>query len=119
MNDIIGPIEFPFRVFSNSYADLQGGGLITFISNIIRLAVVAAGIFAFLNLILAGFEYISSAGDTKKTAQALARINMSLIGLVIIVASFAVAAIIGLILFGDAGAILNPRIYGPGNMGEN
>jgi hypothetical protein len=53
-------------------------------------------------------------GDSKKMTQAWDRIWQSLVGLVIIVASFVIAALVGLLFFGDAGFILSPRIYGPG-----
>jgi len=56
----------------------------------------------------------SSAGNPEKTSGALARINMSLIGLVIIAGANIIAAIIGQVLFGSWTAIINPQIYGPG-----
>ena len=112
MLSIFGPITNPLP----NYGELTDPnmGLISFLSNLIRLAIVGAGLFAFINLILAGFQYIGSGGDVKATGAALNRINMSLVGLVVIVASFAIAGVIGLLLFGDASAILSPTIYGPG-----
>lgn len=107
----------PFGSITNPvthYSDLEGGGLINFISNIIKFVSIAAGLFAFLNFIIAGFMYITAGGDSKKTSEAWAKIYMSLIGLVIIVSSYVIAALIGLIFFGDATAILSPQIYGPG-----
>jgi hypothetical protein len=112
-----GTVTNPLNTINPSgYGDLvsSGGGLIGFFSNVLKLVTVAAGIFAFVNLILAGFTYISSGSDPKSTAAAMAKINMSLIGLVIIVASYAIAAIAGLILFNNPSAILSPVIYGPG-----
>lgn len=90
-------------------------GLPIFISNIVRLIMIGAGIFAFINLVIAGLLYVTSAGDEKKVSQALASINMSLIGLVVLIASFAITGIVSYILFGDATAILQPTIYGPGS----
>lgn len=109
--DIFGNVDSPY---SSAYGDLCASGPTAFATNLIKLAFVAAGLFAFINLILAGFIYISSNGDPKKTASAMQKINMSLIGLVVMVASFALTAIMGQLLFGDATAILNPTIYGPG-----
>jgi hypothetical protein len=112
-----GAIANPLKKF-NSYGDLTdtgtNGGLIVFVSNFIKFAVVVAGLFAFFNLIGAGYMYISAGSDSKKTAEAWAKIYMSLIGLVVIIASFAIAGILGYLLFGNADAILNPKIYGPG-----
>ncbi len=96
------------------YKDLQGGGLIDFISNIVKLVTIGAGLFAFINLIIAGFIYISAGSDAKKTTEAWSKIYMSLIGLVVIVSSYALAGIIGMVVFKDPTAILSPKIYGPG-----
>lgn len=89
------------------------GGLIVLLNNVLRLIFVASGIFAFLKIILAGVGFINAGGDTKKIETAWNGIWQSLFGLVIIVGSFAIAALIGILLFGNAGAILNPQIYGP------
>ena len=58
---------------------------------------------------------MNAGNDPKKIELAWAKIWQSMVGLLIIVASFALAALIGLILFQDASAILKPAIYGPGN----
>ena len=112
---VTNPLE---QINPNGYGDINdtsgAGGLVGFISNMLKVVAVAAGLFAFINLILAGFIYITSGSDPKKTAEAMNKITMSLIGLVIIIASYALAALIGLIMFGDANAILSPAIYGPG-----
>jgi hypothetical protein len=92
-----------------------GGGLILLLSNLVKLAIIAAGIFALFNFITAGFQYISAAGDPKATGQVGNKITGTIIGLVLVATSFAIAALLGLILFGNAGAILNPVIYGPAN----
>lgn len=91
-----------------------GGGLILLFSNILKLVFVAAGIYAFVNFILAGFGYMTAAGDSKALTAAWSRIWQSLLGLVIIVGSFALISLISYILFGNPTFILNPKIYGPG-----
>lgn len=88
-------------------------GIVLFFSNILRLVFLAAGIYAFLNFIVAGFQYMSAGGDSKVLTQAWNRIWQSLMGLVIIVGSFALAALFGYLIFGDASAILSPKVYGP------
>jgi len=89
-------------------------GLPAFITNIITIVFVAAGLYAFFNLMIAGFSYITAAGDEKKIMAATQSINMSLIGLVVMVAAAAVTGIISYLLFGSATAILSPSITGPG-----
>lgn len=110
MYQLFGTINWP-----SAYPSLEQGGLTQFIANVIYLIATAGGIMAFLNIIMAGFAYISSGGDSKATQAAWAKIYMSLIGLVIIVASFLVAGLIGIVFFGDAGALINPKVVGPGS----
>ncbi len=104
-----GSIKSPIT----GYGSVQSG-LPAFISNIVRVIFVAAGLFAFFNLIFAGFTYITAAGDKQKIEKALVSINMSLTGLVIIVAASIVTGIVSFILFGSPTAILAPNIVGPG-----
>ena len=114
--DIVGNITNPLPdVYKSIVAtDAGPGGLILFVSNLLRLVFVGAGIYALLNFIVAGYQYMSAGGDSKMLTQAWSRIWQTLMGLVIIVGSFALAALFGYLIFGDAGYILNPKIYGPG-----
>ena len=115
MASLFGDITNPLEKMGTGYGDISSTkGLTYFISNIIKLVTVGAGLFAFINLIIAGFLYISAGSDAKKTAEAWSKIYMSLIGLVVIVASYAIAAVLGTIFFGNPNAILSPTIYGPG-----
>ncbi len=112
MADLLGePISNPVT----SYGDV-GTGLPSFITNVVTIIFAAAGIFAFFNLVFAGFTYVTSGGDQKKIEQAQASINMSLLGLIIMVAAAALTGIISFILFGSATAILAPNITGPGSI---
>jgi hypothetical protein len=94
------------------YGDLASGGLITFVSNIIRIITIIAGVWSLFNIVFAGFTYITSANDAKGIEKAWQSIYMSLIGMIIIVAAFTITAIFSWILFGDATFILNPIIIG-------
>lgn len=106
-----GTIKSPLTGYGSVESSL---GLPAFISNIITIIFVAAGLFAFFNLMIAGFSYISAAGDIKKIEAATQSINMSLMGLVIMVAAAAITGIVSYLLFGSATAILSPSITGPG-----
>jgi len=112
---VIGKITMPDSLKSG-YGDLTSfkGGLIGFGSNLIKLIMVLAGIWSFLNIIFAGFNYITQSTNPEAIGNANRQIYMSLLGLVIIVGSFALAGILGYLLFGDVSAILSPKIYGPG-----
>jgi hypothetical protein len=98
-----------------NYKDV-GVGLPAFISNVITIVFAAAGLYAFFNLMLAGFSYVTAAGDEKKIMAATQSINMSLIGLVVMVAAAAITGIVSYLLFGSATAILSPSITGPGSV---
>ncbi len=88
-------------------------GLTTFLTNILRVVFLAAGIWAFINFILACYTFLSASGDPKKIASAWEKIWFTVIGLVIIVSSFVLAGIVGFLVFGDPLFILKPKIYGP------
>lgn len=111
---IIGKVTPPPAI-GEKYGGLIGepGGLIKFAGNIVRLLIVIAGLYAFFNLIIAGYGFMSAGGDPKKMEAAWAKIWQSLLGLLFIVGSFVLAAIFGYMLFGEATAILKPEIYGP------
>lgn len=88
-------------------------GLTQLATNLLRLAILGAALWAFLNIIVAGFNFLTAAGDSKKVAAAWERIYLSIVGLVVIVASFILAAIVGYLVFGDPLFILQPQIYKP------
>src|SRR3989344_5263168 len=71
----------------NQFALIAGGGqigLLVFVSALIKLLVVVAGIWSMFNLILAGFKYITAANDAKAVDTALQRIYMNFICMIII-----------------------------------
>lgn len=90
------------------------GGIVIFMSNLIRLVVIIAGIFGLFNIISAGFTIISSSGNPKAMEQANSSLFYSLIGLSLMVGSFAITAIVSFLLFGNAMYILSPTIPTPG-----
>jgi hypothetical protein len=72
-----------------------------------------AGIYAVLNLVLAGYGYISAGGDPKRIQDAGNKIWHSVLGLVVAAGSLVIAAVIGQILFNDPGALLRLRYFSP------
>lgn len=114
LESIFGNIDNPLKTINPyGYSGIAEGGLVGFLNNVFRLLFVVAGLYALINFILAGLGYLSAEGDAKKTEMAWNKIWQSLVGLLIIVSAFVLAAIFGYLLFGSAGAILNPKIYGP------
>ncbi|MDH5533399.1 MAG: hypothetical protein OEX81_03165 [Candidatus Pacebacteria bacterium] len=110
-----GTIDAPAGVVDYNIAAGGGDaiGILVFITRFIQLIFVIAGIWVMYNVISAGFIYLGAEGDSKAHSKVKDQITMSVIGLIIIVASYGIASIIGLIFFGRADFILNPIIQGP------
>jgi len=88
-------------------------GITLLLSNILKLTIYGAGLFTLINLIVSGIQYIGSAGNPELLKQASSRIWISLLGLLIIAASFILAALIGIIFFKDAMFIIQPALPNP------
>ena len=84
-----------------------------FISNIVKLLIVGAGIYALFNIVTAGYSFMSAGGDPKKIADAWGKIWQTLLGLLLAAGSIVLAAIFGRIIFGNANALLQITIFGP------
>ena len=108
--DGIGVIKRPTNIPDAIGASGELTGLITFLNAFLRLVFIAAGLFALFNIIIAGFDFIGAGGDPKNIAKAWEKIWQSALGLLIIVASFLLAAIIGVLFFGSPTAILQPTL---------
>ncbi len=104
---LIGNVEAPPGV--EKYTSLT-----VFLSNILKLLIVGAGIYALFNVALAGYAFLSAGDDPKKIAGASGKIWQSLIGLLIAAGSVVLAAIFGELIFGEWDALLKITIYGPG-----
>lgn len=107
----IGKIEisnFPFPTIDQATGELTG--LIAFGNTLLRLLFIAGGVWGLLNIVLAGFGFLSAGGDPKNITKAWSKMWQSLIGLMIIVSSFALAAIVGIVVFKDPSAILVPKL---------
>jgi hypothetical protein len=60
---------------------------------IVQLIYFVAGVALFINFLIGGLQWINAGGDAKAMASARGRITNSLIGLVIVVAAFAITRI--------------------------
>ncbi len=116
MLQIFGKITPPPGVSDYISIDTSGGkvlGLVSFLTTIVRLLIVGAGLFTLFNIILAGYAFLSAGDDSKAIANAWAKIWQSVLGLAIAAGSLVLAAIIGWLVFHDARALISPTIYGP------
>lgn len=81
------------------------------ISAIVGFMTIVGSIWFMFQLLFGGYEWISSAGDTKKLTTARQRIMNGFFGLVIIVAAWIILAVVGQffgydILVGDPATII-------------
>lgn len=74
--------------------DEPGQGIFTFLSVFISLATIIAGIYLIIQLILAGYMYMSANGDPKKIDIAGNKIWQSMVGLVIVAGAVTLASVI-------------------------
>ncbi len=75
------------------------------VSDVIGFLTITAGLWLLFQLLFGGYEWISSAGDSKKLAAARQRIMNGVFGLIIVVGAWAMIALVGQFLGYD---ILNP-----------
>lgn len=109
---VFGAIEAPPGVAELNVQDTSGNniGLLIFISNMIKVVSIVAGVWVMFNFIIAGFTYITANGDSSAYSKIGEKLSLSVSGLVLIVAAYTIAGILGLIIFGDATYIINPQI---------
>lgn len=111
--NVFGKIEAPAGVAElNTQAGATSNniGLLIFVSNMIKVASIVAGIWVLFNFVFAGFTYISASGDSSAYAKIGEKLALSATGLLLIVAAYTIAGILGLLIFGDATYIINPQI---------
>lgn len=106
----IGTLQPPSEAFAPEANTAESAAGV--VENIVSLALgavtIVAGLYFILVLVVAAFNWLSASGDTGKVKKARDMIIQGLIGLIIVVASY---AIIGLI-----GSIVGLRLLEPGAM---
>lgn len=87
-----------------------GGALAEFIRNALNAAWLVAGLATFIYLAVGGFRYITAGGDQKATQEAGKQITGAITGLAIIIGSYALVKILGVVFGID---IFKPVFKGP------
>lgn len=114
-------IPVPFDFFGPSMGEPKSAiaygsdvqGIILLFNNLLKVAIYGSMVFALINFLVSGIQYIGSAGNPELVKTASSRIWISLLGLLVAGGSLVLAGILGLIFFGNALAIINPKVYGP------
>ena len=88
--------------------DNAGGGLVNVINIGLKFVFIAAGLYAFWNFITAGYMLIGSGGDAKKLSQVRDKYLWTLLGLVVMASAIVVAGLIGIFVFEDWKAVIEP-----------
>jgi len=91
----------------------QAAGIADLLSVVIKTLIIVAAIYAVFNLVLAGYWYITAAGEPKRISDATAKIWHTVIGLIVAAGSVAIAALVGQIFFGSANAVLQVQLFTP------
>lgn len=108
-----GTVELPAEITAKYPGGVEGGAIGKLLNIVLKSLIVGAGIYALINLVLAGYGFLSAGDDAKKIAGAWAMIWQSLLGLAFSAGAFVLAAIFGQLLFGDPTFILNPKLPTP------
>jgi len=81
-------------VVSPNRATVPFQNLGALVTNILAVLFFVAGLAAFIFLIIGGIQYITAGGDPKAAASARDRITGAIVGLIIVVAAFAIVLIL-------------------------
>jgi len=109
----LGTLDKPPGV--EQWTDTSGLGadespILFFASRMINIIAIVAGIWTFLNVIIAGYTYITSQGNAAANEKVRNLLTQSAIGMLIIIFAYSAGGLLGLIFFGDASFILEPTI---------
>lgn len=102
----LGTIKAPVDLPGTNAGQVIGN----LIERIIQLLIVGASIYALINLVLAGYSFMSAGDDPKKIEGAWGKIWQSLLGLAVSAGAFVLASVIGNLIFGPGFNILSPTI---------
>ena len=112
---IMGGIYVPIEVnqFSDGVDPAEGTriGLVNFISLLLRIFTIVCGLWFMFNIIVGGFMFITSSGDSGTIGKFKDSFYFSLIGLALVAMAYLIAALVGSIFFGNAGFIIRPVLY--------
>ncbi|HBC72420.1 MAG: hypothetical protein UX91_C0001G0124 [Candidatus Amesbacteria bacterium GW2011_GWB1_47_19] len=89
----IGPLGNP-----NTPSSQTATQLTNFISNIIGLMTVIAGVYFLFQIFMAGYKWINAGGDKQAVQDAQKRLTNAFMGLLVVVMAFTITGVIGYFL---------------------
>jgi len=101
--------EGKLGIYSYKHLNSIGGLISTILPNVF----VVAGLIIFFFIVLGGFTMITNAGNPEKQKEGSQMLTGALIGFAIIFGAYWLVQLVGLILMGDANAILTPKVTSP------
>jgi len=113
VEDTIGVIDTPPGVteqIAKSGLSTDEIAIFYFLTTLITIFNVLAGIWVMFNIVFAAFIYLSGQGSSDTHKKVRDKITMSVVGLFLLAIAYAAVAILSLLLFGDAGYVLNPTL---------
>ena len=87
-----------------------GAGIGGLIQTVIWILIIGAGVYGLINIILAGYAFLSAGDDPKKVAGAWAKIWQTALGLTVAAGSFILARVLGQLIFGNPDFMIKPTI---------
>ena len=113
LDSTIGKIGTPPGVaeqIAKSGVEPNEVAILFFLSSLIKVANVIAGIWVAFNVVFAAFDYLGGQGSAEAHKKVRERITMSVLGLLLLVVAYVATAMISLLLFGDASYVLQPKL---------
>lgn len=109
---VIGGVQPPTAVAEINAASGSEIGVIFFISRLLNFANIIAGILVMLNFVYTGFLYITGAGSSSNMGKINQRLTWSFVGILLIVGSYTLAGIFGVVFYGNPTYIITPTLSG-------
>lgn len=107
---IIGGVGAPAAVANINAASGGEIGAVFFVSRTLNFANIIAGILVMLNFVYTGFLYITGAGSASNMSKMNQRLTWSFVGILLIVGSYTLAGIFGVVFYGDPTFIITPTL---------
>jgi len=116
LDEVVGGISPPpgvqkqiDKAVSERAISAGDNALFFFISNLLKIGTLIMGIWVVFNILLAAYEFITNRDNAAAQTKVKDKLTMSAVGLLLIMVAYTLAGVISLVLFGDAGYILNPE----------